>query len=52
MRTLLELFKPADADCTGVTAMPTAEREISEEELDHIAGGGGKTGASTNPIED
>ena len=51
MRTLLELFKPANADCAGVKAMP-AQRELSEEELDHIAGGGGKTGASTNPVED
>ena len=52
MWTLLKLFKPADADCTGVKAAPAAERELGEEELDHVAGGGGKVGASTNPVED
>jgi hypothetical protein len=25
---------------------------LSDEELDHVAGGGGKTGASTNPVDD
>jgi len=52
MMTLLELFDPADAGGTGTDAPPNAARTLSEEELDHIAGGGGKAGASTNPIED
>jgi len=52
MRTLLELFNPADAGRAGTDAPPNGARTLSEEELDHIAGGGGKVGASTNPIED
>ena len=52
MRTLLELFKPADAGGKGTDAPSNAERTLSEVELDHVAGGGGKVGASTNPIED
>ena len=52
MRTSLELFNPFDAGGTGTDAPPNAARALSEEELDYIAGGGGKAGASTNPIED
>jgi len=52
MRTLLELFNPADAGGTGTDTPPNGARTLTEQELDHIAGGGGKTGASTNPLED
>ena len=52
MRTVLDLVKPADADCKATKAMPTAERLLSDEELHHVAGAGGKAGASTNPVED
>jgi len=52
MWTLLDLLKLADTGCKGTKAKPTAECLLSDEELDHVAGTGGKAGASTNPIED
>ena len=44
MRTLLELFKPADAGGKGTDAPPNAERKLTEVELDHVAGGAGPLG--------
>jgi len=49
---LLDLLKPADPGCKDMKVLPTPERLLSDEELNQVAGTGGKTGASTNPIED
>ena len=37
----------------GASRAPAAPgRALTDSELDHVAGGGGKTGASTNPVGD
>jgi hypothetical protein len=49
MRELVQRLNDADA-----VTMARLEREnqLSEAELDRVAGGGGKAGASMNPVED
>ena len=36
----------------AATRTPSGQRQLNDEELDWVAGGGGKVGASTNPVED
>ena len=45
-------FRHGDSDGQAAAAATNSLRPLSDAELDHVAGGGGKTGASTNPIED
>jgi len=52
MNKVLQLFRPADADGKGADAPAKAEHMLGEAELDHVTGGGGKAGASTNPVGD
>jgi hypothetical protein len=51
MRKLLELSKRASAD-RNIVGATMAERVLGTAELDKVAAGGGKTGASSNPVED
>ena len=48
----ISLFKRAEADRKANTAPLHDTAELDMAELDHVAGGGGKTGASTNPVDD
>jgi hypothetical protein len=49
MRELLQRLSEADA---VTVAWAEREEQLSEAELDRVAGGGGKAGASMNPVED
>ncbi len=57
MRKISHLFKRAEADRKASPASlkiepehDTVELDITD--LDHVAGGGGKVGVSSNPVED
>jgi hypothetical protein len=53
MRKSSQLLNGASAghQATG-PALAEREHPLSEAELDQVAAAGGKTGASTNPVED
>jgi hypothetical protein len=53
MRKSSQLLHDASAahQATGA-ALANREHQLTEAELDQVAAAGGKTGASTNPIED
>jgi hypothetical protein len=48
----ISLFKRAEADRKANTAPLHDTVELDMAELDHVAGCGGKAGASTNPVDD
>lgn len=51
MRTWLDLLETADCG-EAMKALPIPEHVLSDEELHNVAGGGGKAGVSSNPVED
>jgi hypothetical protein len=54
MRKLSQLFKRADVDrkVTHAPANLAADRDLAETQLANVAAAGGKSTASSNPIED
>ena len=57
MRKISSLLRRAETDRKASTAQLKIEPEhdtveLDMAELDHVAGGGGKAGASTNPVDD
>ena len=52
MRKAFDVAQRDGADREPAVARAKSERALSNSELDQVAAAGGKTGASTNPVED
>lgn len=52
MKKASSLFRRAEADRKADIAPNKTDRELDTTELDMVAGGGGKAGAGSNPVDD
>lgn len=52
MRKISQRLKDASADRKTSFALARSEGALNEAQLEQVAAAGGKTGASTNPVED
>jgi hypothetical protein len=52
MRKFWQRLNDASACHRATVALAEREHQLSDAELDQVAAAGGKTGASTNPVED
>jgi hypothetical protein len=51
MRKIFDLSKRNGTDREAAVALAKSERALTDSELDQVAAAGGKTGASSNPID-
>jgi hypothetical protein len=52
MRKTFNASKRSPADHDAAVVLAKLERALTDSELDQVAAAGGKTGASSNPVED